>query len=283
MVKEKKRIQLTAAALRHMTNKQFFKVYDNINTRFEEQDFEDTHILFLHNNVKRHGKSIDLLRNWTSAHDATEIAQGLMSDSREILRGIRDGVYSFERLANASKRATVQLLKGWLKEVEREMVSRTKRDFFYAVSVLKSRLDEDPDLVEALEEINLMEPFITVTTNLNAIEALDMIREEDRSKGKETRRDFRKLVVNDIQMLFNGVSTFANIIWEDRDMYYDFCLSLEAYLVVEWALHKADATRRENEKEKDGDIESDEGDTSTTESDDQSDDSEFDSDEPINN
>ncbi len=245
----KRRVKLHASFVQHLKNEEYEGLLHTIFDFLDEVPFENPHVLEVIENAKKHLEALVELGKRTLAHDTTVQIDEMAEECRKKLRALNMSINALILEGDDATRKSVEVAYFWIRTERKDLSTWSKSLQITVVRRLLFEVQSKTEVLNALEELSLLNRFESIVALSDKIAKLMEFRTTDKNDAWQLRDNRRVDSYYDLRHMLLTLEGLSNMGKADSQMYFDVCLDIHSKLSKAHAIMRSRCTRAENERE----------------------------------
>ncbi len=247
-------VNLNGSVMYEMRKDEFIVLYDLIIAKMNEMEHTMDYIVYSIANVTRHGATLSKLNQKQHAMEKTKQIVEASKAIHKNMVGLVKSVEYLIQLSDESEKEYARSLYYWLKPERKKLLSRNQSLQIQSMKTLEELKALDDCISEGLGLFGLNRLYENALGALQELCELRKVRNSIWAESNGLGAGLYNQIASDMQILFVGLEGMARVSNESQKEYQKLCNEIKKLLVSAGAAVKSRATRRENEKLENKDV-----------------------------
>ena len=177
--------------LKRLRNVEFPVAYEKICSQFEDVEFEVVNVQLSFDSAMDYLQEVVFLKNMRLQHPLTEIISQQKNKRHQHLLSLRGRVTYFTKSPIVNERSAARILEKWLYGYREDFINPSIHGQTGIIVNMMTNINESTVLQQAVEDLNLMSTFDSLSSKTNTIKENDNARLDERKalllKAKKIR------------------------------------------------------------------------------------------------
>lgn len=210
---------------------EYYALFKAFLRRAQGAAIEEPSVLNIIGNVEKHVDALDKVVERKRFHDNSKTIEQLAEKRHSMLRSLVKISNALLEAETQESRDAAAMVASFVRK-ERRAFSRCRIKLQDGlVGRFSAEVSNNPELLAALETLQLVNRFEEIVQATNNLESLIDQRDKEKNRLSDLAEERRRLSYVDLSIMMNTFENNANVPGESQSLYHELCTDLRSVLV----------------------------------------------------
>lgn len=217
---------------------EYFETFGELLRRAEALEVEDSHLLFVINNVKAHSDPLGRVVERKKFHDNSTVIQDKVTLRHRKLRSIAKAADAMLDADTAEKREAAKVVSSFVRKERRAFSRERQRMQTGLCTRMALELDDNnSNLLDAVDTLDIMGIALEAIQLSKEIVTLSEERDVEKSELTDLAEELRRKSYYHLTIMLATFEHLANMVGEDQQFYHKSCMNLRKVIIARTATY----------------------------------------------